>query len=345
MADNLTVTAGTGTTIGADEIAAVKYQRIKMILGADGTNDGDVSSANPMPVTGTVTANLGATDNAVLDAIAASDASIDSKITACNTGAVVVSSSALPSGASTAANQSTIIGHVDGLETTLTALNNKLVTGTVIGDVNLGATDNAVLDSIAAKDFATQTTLAALNTKVTACNTGAVVLAAGTANIGDVDVLSLPAIPAGTNNIGDVDIASIAAGDNNIGNVDVVTLPAVTGAVTANPSKLATTDDADFMRKYYTSTGAATDGVIWSPAAGKRWYVTDLIINTSAAATITLEDDLTAGDAVVMKFELAANGGTVINFKTPLASGEDAADLMVTTSAGNIYITAVGYEV
>jgi hypothetical protein len=52
-------------------------------------------------------------------------------------------------------------------------------------------------------------------------------LAAGTNNIGDVDVLTLPALPAGTNNIGDVDIASIAAGDNNIGNVDVVTLPAL----------------------------------------------------------------------------------------------------------------------
>jgi len=49
-------------------------------------------------------------------------------------------------------------------------------------------------------------------------------LAAGTNNIGDVDILS---IAAGDNNIGNVDIASIAAGDNNIGNVDVVTLPSL----------------------------------------------------------------------------------------------------------------------
>ena len=52
-------------------------------------------------------------------------------------------------------------------------------------------------------------------------------LPAGTNNIGDVDVLTLPSLPAGTNNIGDVDILSIAAGDNNIGNVDVVTLPSI----------------------------------------------------------------------------------------------------------------------
>lgn len=48
-------------------------------------------------------------------------------------------------------------------------------------------------------------------------------LAAGTNNIGDVDILS---IAAGDNNIGNVDIASIAAGDNNIGNVDIVSVPA-----------------------------------------------------------------------------------------------------------------------
>jgi hypothetical protein len=37
-------------------------------------------------------------------------------------------------------------------------------------------------------------------------------LPAGTNNIGDVDVLSLPSIPAGTNNIGDVDVLSVVPG-------------------------------------------------------------------------------------------------------------------------------------
>lgn len=61
---------------------------------------------------------------------------------------------------------------------------------------------------------------------------------AGTNNIGDVDVLTLPAIPAGNNNIGDVDIASIAAGDNNIGNVDIVTMPNVTLAAGTNTNEV-----------------------------------------------------------------------------------------------------------
>jgi len=51
MADNTTLNAGTGgDVIAADDISTVKYQRIKLIHGADGTNDGDVSTANPLPV-------------------------------------------------------------------------------------------------------------------------------------------------------------------------------------------------------------------------------------------------------------------------------------------------------
>lgn len=109
-----------------------------------------------------------------------------------------------------------------------------------------------------------------------------------------------------------------------------------------NGSELAGTD---FTRKYYTNAGAVTDGIIWSPAAGKRWYVTDLILTTSAASTVTIEDDLAAGDSVVFKAELAANSGVSHYFTTPLFSGEDAADLIITTTAGNIYVTVSGYEI
>lgn len=79
-------------------------------------------------------------------------------------------------------------------------------------------------------DAATETTLSALNAKVVAVDTGAVVISsalpAGTNNIGDVDVVSLPSIPAGTNNIGDVDVLSlpsIPAGSNNIGSITNIT--------------------------------------------------------------------------------------------------------------------------
>lgn len=171
-------------------------------------------------------------------------------------------------------------------------------------------------------------------------------LPAGTNNIGDVDILS---IAAGDNNIGNVDIASIAAGDNNIGNVDLASaIPAGTNAIgKLLPPDTDVTAHTNYARKYYANTGAATDGIIWSPAAGKRWHVVSMYLNVSAACTVTLEDDKAGGDDPVWKGEYAANSGVTIYFgeQYPMASGEDAADLLITTTAGNVYVTVTGYEV
>ena len=54
----------------------------------------------------------------------------------------------------------------------------------------------------------------------------------------DIDVTRLPALVAGTANIGDVDVLTIAAGDNNIGNVDIVTMPNVTLAAGTNTNEV-----------------------------------------------------------------------------------------------------------
>lgn len=54
MADNTPLNPGSGGVVAAsDDIAGVQYQRVKLTLGADGVNDGDVSSANPIPITAT----------------------------------------------------------------------------------------------------------------------------------------------------------------------------------------------------------------------------------------------------------------------------------------------------
>lgn len=56
MADNTTLNTGTGgDTLATDDISGVKYPRSKITIGADGVNDGDVSSANPLPISGAVT--------------------------------------------------------------------------------------------------------------------------------------------------------------------------------------------------------------------------------------------------------------------------------------------------
>lgn len=50
MADNFTANAGSGgSTFASDDISSVQYPRVKLVHGADGTNDGDVATANPLP--------------------------------------------------------------------------------------------------------------------------------------------------------------------------------------------------------------------------------------------------------------------------------------------------------
>lgn len=53
MVDNyVTNTASsTGATFAADDIGGILFPRIKLVQGADGANDGDISSANPLSVT------------------------------------------------------------------------------------------------------------------------------------------------------------------------------------------------------------------------------------------------------------------------------------------------------
>ena len=87
MADNVQLNAGAGgDSIAADDDGTAKHQYVKVEFGADNTQT-PVSAANPLPVDasgiavpvtdnggsitvdGTITADLGATDNAVLDQI------------------------------------------------------------------------------------------------------------------------------------------------------------------------------------------------------------------------------------------------------------------------------------
>ena len=52
MADNTQLPIGSldGDVYASDDIGGVKFQRVKLIHGADGTNDNDVARANGLPV-------------------------------------------------------------------------------------------------------------------------------------------------------------------------------------------------------------------------------------------------------------------------------------------------------
>ncbi len=154
----------------------------------------------------------------------ASLTSIDGKITAVNTGAVVVASSALPSGASTSAAQTTGNTSLASIDGKITAVN----TGAVVvasSALPSGAATSAAQATGNTALAAIQTAVEILDNAIAGLEMQVDIVAplpAGTNNIGDVDVLSLPALPAGTNNIGDVDVLTLpalAAGSNLIGKV------------------------------------------------------------------------------------------------------------------------------
>jgi hypothetical protein len=196
MADNVELDPGSGgATVATDDAGAGGHvQIIKLAISADGSATvipADADNGLDVDVTrvqGTVTVD-------------------GSGVTQPVSGTVGVT------GVSTAANQTTVIGHLDGVEGLLTTIDAD--TGNIVTSVQ--TLDNAISGNEMQVDV-----VAALPSGTN--NIGDVdvaSIAAGDNNIGNVDIAS--AIPAGNNNIGDVDVASIAAGTNTIGGIRLKT--------------------------------------------------------------------------------------------------------------------------
>ena len=86
-------------------------QEVVVLAKADGTILEDLATQTTLALVAT---------EATLVTVHDHEHSIDAKITACNTGAVTIAGSALPSGAATEATLGTVHGHVDSLDTKIT---------------------------------------------------------------------------------------------------------------------------------------------------------------------------------------------------------------------------------
>ncbi len=206
-----------------------------------------------------------------------------------------------------------------------------------------------------AKDFATQTTLAALNTKVTACNTGAVTIsssalptgaataakqpALGTAGTASTDVITVQGIASMTPI--KVDISATSANTTAI-KVDnsAVTQP-VSGSVTATDSVVSAT----LVHHAVDFTAGQTAQAVWTPASGKKFVITDMIISLTAAGTITVFDNTDSTANRVAKGYFTANGGLDHSCSKPFKSSTNDYVLKYTTdltAAGSLVVW--GYE-
>lgn len=234
-------------------------------------------------------------------------ASLDSKVTACDTSAVVVSSSALPSGAATEATLSALEARVVMCDT-----QSVVVTAS---DLPAGA--------------ATQATLSTLNGKVTACNTGAVVLATGDNTYGRAKITdgTLVASIRDTGSNDSLNVAIVDASGNQItsfgGAASAISLAssdntAITSAT--NTTLIAAVPGQKHRIKYIqaSNSGATTTDVMWRDgASGARCYRTTLPENgVFAHALQSGYWELSTNTALVMTTTAAGNVHWSVEYET-----------------------------
>lgn len=175
---------------------SVTQGTVPWVVDGSGVTQPVSAAALPLP-TGASTSALQTTGNTSLSTIAAKDfstettlAALNAKVTACNTGAVVITSGNVAVSATDLDIRNLVFAtdKVDASGSSVTAN-----AGTNLNTSLLALEAGGNLATIAGKDFATQTTLAALNAKVTACNTGAVVIASGSVTVSatDLDIRNL----------------------------------------------------------------------------------------------------------------------------------------------------------
>lgn len=369
MADSaVAITVGTGTNIDTRTEATNGNHRQVVVLGDPSTNAGvapvdatngltvDLGTNNDVTVTGTVTANLSATDNTVLDnietateATQAAVETIDNAISGSEMQVDVVG--ALPAGTA-------LLGKV-GIDQ-VTANANEVVTKT--GSVTTEANSSAIKTAVEALDNSVDGNYLNVNANIAGTDIvgGAGAVAAGVqrvtlasddpavASLGTLDnaisgsemqVDVVASLPAGTNaigklaansgvDIGDVDVLSIAAGNNNIGDVDVASIAAGNNNIgdvdVASIANGSINGPAAPVIDSYThasiNLNAGANQVLVSSSASHQIWVYGFGFTVNAAGSVSFQDE--DDTAITGVMPIAANGGMVVapsgNFAMPI---------------------------
>jgi hypothetical protein len=243
MADNVAVTAGSGTTIAADDVGGVLHQRVKISQGADGSAT-DVSSAAPLQVTlantganaTPVVVDLGANNDVTVTGSVTADLGVNNDVTVTNataanlkaevvgTGTFVtqvdgsaltalqliddvvyvddtathstgsskgvgIMAAATPTDGSVSANDIGMVAMTTDRKLHVAVMDALPAGSATIGVVDLGATDNAVLDTIASETASSAADLATI---------AAASIDAGTAGTPSADVLTVQGVTSMT---------------------------------------------------------------------------------------------------------------------------------------------------
>lgn len=384
MADNVSITAGSGTTIAADDIGGVLHQRVKLSQGADGAAT-DVSSAAPLQVT---LANTGANATPVVV-----DLGVNNDVTVTGTVAVTQSGTWDEVGINDSGNSITVDAPVGTPAFVRLSDGAAAITTLPVS-----------LASVPAHDVTNAGTFAVQNTAATP---------AGTNNIGDVDVVTINGVaPAFGTGVRGATVQRVTVATDDVvpvtGTFWQATQP-VSGTVTANagtgtmavsmatntplgtvahdsadsgaPIKVGgrassaeitpvTTGDrsdliTDLAGKLITlpyannenfvsgaittaMTGTTSTSLVAAPAAGLRNYITTIIVSNAHATvgTDVVIQDGNAGTTLLTIPAAAVYGGAVINLPVPLRQPTTATAIYCAnvTTGASTKVSAVGYK-
>ena len=332
--------------VATDRVSNREYQQIKIVNGAiDSVTPVEVGGgleANALRVTlasdstgqvtidGTVTANLSAEDNSVLDAIQAAVEIIDNAIAGTEMRVDVITS-ALPTGAATAANQTTIIGHVDGIEGLLTTI-----------DADTGNLPTIETNTDFGTVVGNGTAVGALRVTVASDSTGAIAVDLGANNDIQGDRAHNDTDSGNPVKIG-------AKASNNIEGVTQVAnndrtdlLADLNGCIVTRPH---TTLEEILSDRVAPTTTTAAEFTDFTTVAGIHNYVTTISIYNSSAVDVYVDIKNGTAGSILFTAAAPAGGGSVITFPVPL-KGEVNTHLsyQLSAAASTVYISIVGFQ-
>lgn len=359
--------SSTVATMLVDQVGSNIIGCSKIIVGADDTNDGFVSSANPLPVSGAVTVSGVAT--------AANQSTANTALAAIETAVEAIQAAQLADGHNvTIDNASIAVTGTFWQETqpvSLASVPSHAVTndGTFAVQaaqsgswaVDLGATDNAVLDAIAASVAGTLTVASHEVTNAGAFAVQAAQSGSWTVDLGATDNAVLDAIaasvagtltvashavtnagtfavqvdaalPAGTNNIGDVDIASaIPAGTNLI------------GRVSASSETSTVYDGTTALTPKFAPIAASSSGnnTLVAAVTGKKIRVLAYNLMGNGAVNAKFQSGAGGTDLTGLKYIAAAGSGICAPFN-PVGWFETASNTLLNLNLSGA--VAVGGE-
>lgn len=322
-----TIADDSAFTVGSDEVAVMgaladetatdsvdegDVGAVRMSLDRRLLVDADISDGGgSITVDGTVTANLSATDNAVLDNIQTAVETIDNAISG------------------------------NEMQVDVITMPTTTVTGTVTA--NLSATDNTVLDNIDTSLNNIEAAVSGSEMQVDIVSMPAVDLGANNdvtvqgENAHDGTTLGNPVLGGAraTNNI---------EGLTQVANADLTHLQAdLNGVLITRPY----TTPEEILSERVSNTNGTSTAFTNFPAggAGVHNYVTTISIYNSSATDGYVDFRDGTGGSVIFTAAAPAAGGSVINLPVPLKGAANTALAYdVSGALSTVYISVVGYQ-